>query len=165
MQENYKYLDEIGEGKIGRIIIGKLKIGVDLLDGIEELAGKEDIKTGVIISGIGALEKGIFRNAKIMPPDYIMEDKYRLYVDIENPLELISLSGWIASTRDGDINVHAHYSATTVIDDKLVSLGGHLVTGTITSIKVVVVIGEIEYTNIQAVLDPNINQVNIDFSG
>ncbi|MFC1953532.1 PCC domain-containing protein, partial [Chloroflexota bacterium] len=110
-------------------------------------------------------EKGIFRNAKIMPPDYIMEDKYRLYVDIENPLELISLSGWIASTRDGDINVHAHYSATTVIDDKLVSLGGHLVTGTITSIKVVVVIGEIENTNIQAVLDPNINQVNIDFSG
>jgi len=164
MEENYKYLEGTGEGKIGRIIIGKLKIGVDLLGGIEELARKENIQTGGIISGIGALEKGVFRNARVVPPDYKMEDKYRLYVDIENPLELISLNGWIATTGDGDINVHAHYSATTVIDDKLVSLGGHLVTGTITSIKVVVVIGEIGNTNIKAALDSNINQIDIDFS-
>ena len=100
---------------------------------------------------------------KVMPPDYKMEDKYRIYVDIEKPLELISLSGWIATTRDGKLNIHAHYSATTVIDDKLVSLGGHLVKGTITSIKVVVVVGVIEDTNIKAALDPKINQIDIDF--
>ena len=163
MEETYKYLEGTEEGKIGRVIVGKLKIGVDLLEGIEELAGRENITTGVILSGIGALEKGVFRNAKIMPPDYIMEDKYRLYLDIEKPLELISLSGWIATTRDGVLNVHAHYSATTVIDDKLVSLGGHLVKGTITSIKVVVVVGVIEGANIKAALDPKINQINIDF--
>ena len=101
MQEIYKYLEGTDEGKIGRIIVGKLKIGVDLLEGIEELAKRKSITTGVILSGIGALEKGIFRNAKVVPPDYKMEDKYRLYVDIEKPLELISLSGWIATTRDG----------------------------------------------------------------
>ncbi len=163
MEETYKYLEGTGEGKIGRIIVGKLKIGVDLLEGIGELARRENITTGVILSGIGALEKGIFRNAKVIPPDYKMEDKYRLYVDIEKPLELISLSGWIATTRDGKLNIHAHYSATTVIDDKLVSLGGHLVKGTITSIKVVVVVGVIEDTNIKAALDPKISQIDVEF--
>lgn len=164
MEETYEYLEGIGKGKIGRIIMGKFRIDVDLLEGIEELAKKENITTGVILSGIGALKKGIFRNAKFMPPDYKMEDKYRLYVDIEKPIELISLSGWIATTRDGELNIHAHYSATAVIDDKLVSLGGHLVKGTITSIKVVVVIGVIEETNIKAVLDPRTNQIGVDFS-
>ena len=73
MEEICKYLEGTGEGKIGRIIVGKLKIGVDLLEGIEELARRENITTGVILSGIGALEKGVFRNAKFVPPDYKME--------------------------------------------------------------------------------------------
>ena len=165
MEETYKYLEGTGEGKIGRIVAGKLKIGVDLLEGIGELARRENITTGVILSGIGALKKGIFRNVKVMPPDYKMEDNYRLYVDIEKPLELVSLSGWIATTIDGKLNIHAHYSATTIIDDKLVSLGGHLIKGTITSIKVVVIVGVIEDTNIKAVLDPRINQIDLYFSG
>ena len=164
MEENYKYLEGIGKGEIGRIVAGKLKIGIDLLEGIGELAERENITTGVILSGVGALERAIFRNVKVMPHDYKMEDKYRLYADIQKPLELVSLSGWIATTRDGKLNIHAHYSATTVIDDKLVSLGGHLIKGTITSIKVVVVVGVIETTNIQAALDPRINQIDLYFS-
>jgi len=163
MEETYECLEGIGKGKIGRVVVGKLKIGVDLLEGIEELVRRENIKTGVILSGIGALGKGIFRNAKVIPPDYRMEDKYRLYLDIEKPLELVALSGWIATTRDDEVNIHVHYSATTVIDDKLVSLGGHLVKGTITSIKVVVVIGVIEESNIKAALDPQVNQVDVNF--
>jgi len=156
-------IENTAEGKFGRIIIGKLKVGVDLLEGIEQLAYKEKIKTGVILSGIGALEKGVFRNAKIIPPDYKMEDKYRIYLDINKPLELISLSGWIATDKDNKLNIHAHYQTTTVIDDKIVSLGGHLIKGTITSIKVVVMIGEIEGTNIKAALDPRIDQIDLDF--
>jgi hypothetical protein len=50
------------------------------------------------------------------------------------------------------------------MDDKIVSLGGHLVKGTITSIKVVVTIGIVDDTNILAVLDPGINQIDVDFS-
>lgn len=163
MEETYQYLEGIGKGKIGQIIMGKLRIGIDLLEGIEELAKRENIRTGVILSGIGALEKGVFRNAKVIPPDYKMEDKYRLFVDIEKPLELVSLGGWIATTRNGELNIHAHFLATTIIDDEIVSLGGHLTKGTITSIKVVVVIGVIEDTNIKAALDPKVNQINVDF--
>ena len=164
MAEKYKCLEGIGRGTIGRIVMGKLKIGVDLLEGIEEMLKSENIKTGVILSGVGALEKGIFRNAKVIPPDYKMEDKYRLYIDIDNPLELVALNGWVATTDQGKTNVHAHLLATTVIDDKIVSLGGHLTAGTITSIKVVIGIGVIENSNIKAIMDPKVNQINVDFS-
>ena len=158
------YLEGIGRGKITRIIMGKLKIGVDLLEGIEELVREEKIKTGIILSGIGALQKGVFRNAKTIPPDYKMEDKYRLFVDIDSPLELVSLSGWVATTREGECNIHAHLLATTVINNNIVSLGGHLVKGTITSIKVVVCIAVIEDSNIEAALDPTTSQIDVNFA-
>ncbi len=159
-----QHLEGIGKGEITRIAMGKLRIGVDLLEGIEELARKEQIRTGVILSGIGALQRAIFRNAKIMPPDYKMEDKYRVYIDINSPLELLSLNGWIATSPRGELNIHAHFSASTVVDDKVITLGGHLTKGTITSIKDVVVIGVIENTNIKAALDPQVNQVDVAFS-
>jgi predicted DNA-binding protein with PD1-like motif len=163
MVETYQNLQGIGKGKIVRIAMGKLKIGVDLLEGIEEITRRENIKTGIILSGIGALSKAVFRNAKVMPPDYKMEDKYRIYAEIKQPLELVSLSGWIATTREGETNVHGHFLTTTVRDDKVVSMGGHLVKGTITSIKIVVTIGVIEESNIVAAIDPNLNQIDIVF--
>lgn len=163
MEVTSQYLEGIGHGKLERIIMGKLKIGEDLLGGLEELARKENVRTGVILSGIGALQKAVFRNAKIMPADYKMEDKYRVYVEIQNPLELLSLSGWIATTDKGELNIHAHFSASTVIDDKVVCMGGHLTRGTITSIKDVVTIGVIENTDIRSALDPKVNQIDVDF--
>ncbi len=159
----YQNLVGIGKGKIACIVMGRLKIGVDLLDGIEELARKGNVRTGVILSGIGALQKAVFRNAKVIPPDYKMEDKYRLYLEINKPLELVSLNGWVATTSQGKLEIHAHFMASTVIDDKVVSLGGHLTKGTITSIKDVVTIGVIEDTNIKAALDPQVNQIDVDF--
>ncbi len=163
MAKEYQFLEGIGKGRIGRIVMGKLKIGIDLLQGIEELAKKENIQAGVILSGIGALEKGVFRNTTVVPSDYKVEDKYRLFLDIDKPLELVSLSGWIATTDEGETNIHAHFMTSTVIDDKVVGLGGHLVPGNITSIKCVVVIGVMEDTNIKAALDPKLNQINVDF--
>ncbi|MEI9479127.1 MAG: hypothetical protein WCO26_21495 [Deltaproteobacteria bacterium] len=41
--------------------------------------------------------------------------------------------------------------------------GGHLIPGVITSIKVVVVIGVIEESNINAAVDPATNQVDLAF--
>ncbi len=161
MGSHFSCLEGVGKGRIDRIVIGKMKIGVDLLEGIKELAQKEAIQTGVILSGIGALKKAIFRNAKVMPADYKMEDQYRIYLEVESPLELVSLPGWIARKADGEIEVHAHFSASTVMGDKVVTLGGHLTPGTITSIKVVVIVGVIENTNTGAALDPRINQIDL----
>lgn len=157
-------LEGIGRGRIDRIAMGKLKMDVDLLEGIQELVKREGIRTGVILSGIGALKKATFRNLKVLPPDLKVERHHRLYLDLEQPMEIVSLTGWIATKEDGDLEVHAHFSASTVIGDRVVTLGGHLVPGVITSVKVVVVIGVVEDTDIQAGLDPRINQMDVKFS-
>jgi predicted DNA-binding protein with PD1-like motif len=154
-------LEGVGRGRMDRIVMGKLKMDIDLLQGIQELAEREKIRTGVILSGIGALKKATFRNLKILPPDLKVEKHHRLYLELEQPMEIVSLTGWMATKEDGDLEVHAHFSASTVIEDKVVTLGGHLVPGVITSVKVVVVIGVIEETNIRAALDSRINQMDV----
>jgi predicted DNA-binding protein with PD1-like motif len=70
----------------------------------------------------------------------------------------------MATKEDGEIEIHAHFSASTVMGDKIVTMGGHLTPGTITSVKVVIVIGVIENSNIKAALDPRINQIDVKFS-
>ncbi len=102
----------------------------------------------MILSAVGALRKATFRNLKILPPDLKVEKHHRLYLEMEQPMEIVSLTGWMATKEDGDLEVHAHFSASTVMEDKVVTLGGHLIPGVITSVKVVVVIGVIEETNI-----------------
>jgi predicted DNA-binding protein with PD1-like motif len=149
--------------KLSRLVVGKLKIGVDLLEAIRELVRKERIRTGVILSGIGALQKAVFRNAKIMPPDYRMEDKYRVFIEIDQPLELVSLPGWIATRENGEPEIHAHFTASTVLKDRVVTLGGHLTKGTITSIKCVIFIGVLDESQFRAANDPAINQMEIYF--
>ena len=161
MEGSTELLERSGEFQIRRVVVGKLKIGVDLREGIMELVKREKIKSGVYLSALGALKKAVFRNAKIMPPDYKMEDKYRVFVEIDHPLELVSLPGWIATKETGEPEVHAHFTASTVIDDKIVTFGGHLTNGTITSIKCVIVIGVIDDARIRAANDPAINQTEI----
>ena len=154
-------LEGIGRGQMNRIVMGKLGMDIDLLQGIEELVKREGVRTGVILSGIGALKKATFRNLKILPPDLKVEKHHRLYLELEQPMEIVSLTGWMATREDGEVEVHAHFSASTVVEDKVVTLGGHLISGIITSLKVVVVIGVIEESNIKAGLDPRINQTDV----
>ncbi len=160
---SFDLLEGIGRGRMDRIVMGKLKMDIDLLEGIQELAKKEGVRTGVVLSGVGALRKATFRNLKILPPDLKVEKHHRLYLEIERPMEIVSLTGWMATKEDGDLEVHAHFSASTVIEDKVVTLGGHLIPGVITSVKVVVVIGVIEGTNIRAGFDSRINQIDVVF--
>jgi len=157
-------LEGVGRGRMHRIVMGKLKMDIDLLEGIQELAKKEGIRTGVILSAIGALKKATFRNLRILPPDLKVEKRHRLYLELEQPMEIVSLTGWMATKEDGNLEVHAHISASTVMEDKVVTLGGHLIPGVITSVKVVVVIGLVEETNIKAGLDSKINQIDVKFS-
>jgi predicted DNA-binding protein with PD1-like motif len=154
-------LEGIGRGQMNRIVMGKLGTDIDLLEGIKELAKREKVQTGIILSAVGALKKAIFRNLRILPPDLKIEKYHRLYFELEQPMEIVSLTGWMATNEDRDLEVHAHLSASTVIQDQIITLGGHLTSGIITSIKVVVVIGVIEESNIKVGLDPRINQTDI----
>ncbi len=163
MESDHRLLEGIGTGRVDKIVMGKLGMEVDLLEGIKETVKKGGVRTGVILSAVGALKKATFRNLKMLPPDLKVDDRYRVYFELEQPMEIVSLTGWIATKEDGEAEVHAHFSASTVVDDQVVTLGGHLIPGIITSIKVVVVIGIIEDTNIKAGLDPRINQWDVTF--
>ena len=110
-------LEGIGTGRIQRIVMGKVKMDVDLLEGFKELVRREKIRTGVILSGIGALKKATFRNLKILPPDFKVQDHHRLYLDLDQPMEIVSLTGWIATLENGEPETHAHFSASTVMGD------------------------------------------------
>jgi predicted DNA-binding protein with PD1-like motif len=159
--EQLQYLEGVGRGRIQRIVMGKIKMDVDLLKAIEEMVRREKIHTGVILSAVGALKKATFRNLKVLPHDFKIKDHHRVYLDLEQPMEIVSLTGWIAALENGTPEIHAHFSASTVMGDTVVTLGGHLTPGTITSIKVVVVIGAIEESNIKACLDPRLNQTDV----
>ena len=164
MGDALRLLEGIGKGRIDRIVMGKLRMDIDLLQGIEELVKTEKVRTGLILSGVGALKKATFRNLKVLPPDFKIEKHHRLYLELEQPMEIVSLTGWIATREDGVPEVHAHFSASTVAGDKVVTLGGHLTPGTLTSVKVVIAIGVVEETNIEAGLDPRIDQIDVKFS-
>ena len=163
MKRSDHLAEGIGKGRLDRIVVGKLKMDIDLLEGIKELVREEKIRTGVILSGIGALKKAVFRNLKTLPSDLKVEDRHRLYLELVQPLEIISLTGWIATPEDGETEIHIHFSASTVMEDRVVSLGGHLTPGTITSVKVVVAIGVIEESNIKAGLDLRLHQMDVTF--
>jgi predicted DNA-binding protein with PD1-like motif len=164
MENISSLLEGTGRGRMNRIVMGKLKMDIDLLEGIKELAKKEQVQTGVILSAVGALKKAIFRNLKILPPDLKVQQHHRLYLELEQPMEIVSLTGWMATKEDGEIEVHAHLSASTIVQGQVTTLGGHLTSGVITSVKVVVVIGVVEESNISAGLDPRINQIDVRFS-
>jgi predicted DNA-binding protein with PD1-like motif len=142
--EQGSLLEGTSSGSFKRIIMARIPIGVDLLEAIRELVKRENIQKGLILMGIGALSKATFRNLKVFPTEYPITAKDRIYFEVEQPLELISLSGYIVPSLSGHPHVHAHFSASTVIGETVATYGGHLEKGAITYVKAAVVIGELE---------------------
>ncbi len=135
-----KFIEGIGSQNIERLVQFRVRPDVDLLKAIEEAIKAEGVRAGVIVSGLGALKKALFRNLKVFPKSFPVTPKERLYLEVTAPMELVSLGGWIAPKTGGGVEVHAHFSASTVEKDTVVTLGGHLTAGTICGIKVVVAI-------------------------
>jgi len=142
---NERYLIEgISSGNFKRIVLARIPIGVDLLEAIYEVVRREKIQKGLFLMGIGALRKAVFRNLKVFPREYPVAPKDRIYFEVERPLEILSLTGYIVPRLNGEPHVHAHFSASAAMGDNIATYGGHLDKGTITFIKAAVAIGELE---------------------
>ena len=152
-----------GSLKIERMVQFRVKEGSDLLLAIKEAIKKENIGTGVVVSGIGALNKAIFRNLKRFPTQFPVQRNDRIYLEITAPMELVSLGGWIAKTGSGEQQIHIHFSASTVKDETVITLGGHLIEGTIAGIKVVIGIAVLEDGKAFAKFDENTKSLDIMF--
>ena len=156
-------LAEIGSQKVERMVQFRVKEGSDLLKAIGEAVKTENIQNGVIVSGLGALKKAVFRNLKRFPDRFPVKPEDRLYLDLEKPMELVSLVGWIAAREDGVPEIHAHFSASTVEGDNVVTLGGHLTEDTITGIKVVISILVLEPGSLYAGFDESTQTYDLGF--
>ena len=156
-------IESIGSQNIQKVTQFRAKPGADLLMAIKEAVRVEGIRAGVIVSGLGALKKAVFRNLKWFPKSYPVTPEDRLYMEVESPMELVSLMGWIAPKKGGDVEVHAHFSASTVENDKIITLGGHLTEGTVCGIKVVVAILVVPDDTVYADEDAASQSVDIFF--
>ena len=103
----------------------RLKRGADLLQSIEEFCIKNEIKAGVVLSGVGCVTKARVRDASGVN-----------IVDIDEHMEIVSLMGTVSEKR-----CHLHVSFSK---EDLSVIGGHLVAGCIINTTCELVIGELE---------------------
>ena len=157
-------LIDIGSCRLERVVQFRVKEGSDLIVAIKEGVLRENIDSGIIVSGIGALKRAIFRNLKVFPDVFPVQKKDRVYLEVTSPMELVSLGGWIAAEKGGEPNIHAHFSASTVVEDSVVTMGGHLTEGTIAGIKVVVAIAVLERGSATAAFDEATRSNDIFFN-
>ena len=160
---NSSTLQCFGSSNLVRLFQFRVAVGSDLLSALEEAVAREKIRNGVIVSGIGALRKAVFRNLKVFPKEFPVQRSDRIYLEITSPMELVSLGGWIAEGEDGRSKIHAHFSASTVVGETVQTLGGHLTEGTIADIKVVVAIAVLEPGGAKAVIDDFCKDTDIVF--
>ena len=142
----------IGKGALGKVVAFRLGPGCDLMKSIEEIAKKENIQSGLVLSGAGSLSQVTLRNVRLFPDEFPIMDRNRIYTPKKEPLELLSLSGNI-SKRDGEIHVHCHITISSGLDDGR-AYGGHLVEGCLILSYCEIIIAEITGLEMKRDIDP-----------
>ena len=104
------------QGKIARVIVGRLETGDDILEGLTELVIRQKISTGSI-SALGAVDRATV--------GYFVGNGSYTKISLEGPLEVLSCVGNV-SWREGSPYVHAHI---TLSDKEGRAYGGHLMPG------------------------------------
>lgn len=93
-------------GTAGRTVVARLKPKTDLVGGFAEVCKKNDINCGVILGGLGTLERAVFRTA-VRKPETRARVGYSDPITVEGPIEFICGQG-IIMEKEGDLFVHFH---------------------------------------------------------
>lgn len=131
--------------KLGRIFALRLDKGDDILESVNALIQKENIKDGVVVSGIGTVDNCILHFVTHI------DDASKMYFKEwkDTALEVASIQGMIA---DGKPHLHA------VVSNEKESWGGHVEPGCRTLFLCEIVILEIKDFNLTRV--PKTDDVN-----
>ncbi len=78
-------------GRITEVLALRLDRGEDVLASLERVAKEKDVHTGVVLSGIGTLDR-----ARLHHITDTGERAEHVFVDYEGPIELLSIDGIIA---------------------------------------------------------------------
>jgi predicted DNA-binding protein with PD1-like motif len=99
-----------------RIVIARMTFGTDLLKGLQDAVQRENIRSAIILCGIGSLTSYHLHSiAKTTLPSE------NIFYKAEGPYDLLNVTGYVINGR-----VHAHITVTN--DEK--AIGGHLESGT-----------------------------------
>lgn len=143
---------QMAEGKLGRVVVLRLKPGTDVLLGLQAACERAGINNGVIISAIGSLARVRFCDP-IEIPEKRARYGYGEPLQLEGPIELTSTSGIICHDDSGETNLHVHVD---LADQEGKAYGGHLVEGTKVLLTLDAVIGEIEGVDMRRKMDPEL---------
>ena len=103
-------------GNFARIVVVRLKRGVDLLDGLKKAVEREKIRNAAILSGVGSLT-----GYHVHAVSNTTLPAQNIFYDAQGPQDLLNVNGYVMDGR-----VHAHI----VFSDNQKGLGGHLEPGT-----------------------------------
>jgi uncharacterized protein len=102
----------------------RLHPGKDLIEGIAEVGMTQGLKSGVITSCIGSLQRASFFTAVPLPNK--MGAGYGDPVVMEGPLEIVSAQGTIGLDVEANLLIHMHGALG---DARGHLYGGHLIKG------------------------------------
>lgn len=141
-------------GSIGRVVVGRFAPGTELLGGIARLVEQAGITGGVILGGAASLESVRLRNVQTPPVSWPITDANRVYLDLEGPLEMLSIAGNISRREDGGLHLHAHVVVSTGAGTPGACYGGHLVEGARVLSTAEVAIAEVTGVSLMRRMDP-----------
>ena len=151
----------MSRGALGKVIAMRLGPGYDLLKSLEEIVKRENLRSGVILSGAGSLSQVTLRNVRLFPDEFPIMDRNRIYTPKKEPLELLSLSGNIA-TREGEVHIHCHITVSSGLDDGR-AYGGHLTEGCVIFSFCEVMIAEVTGLEMKRSTDPETKALELYF--
>lgn len=115
-------------GHFDRIVVLRFKYKADLLAGLEEMAKREHIQNGVILSALGSVRG--YQIHQVSNRTFPSQDTFEK--NPTEPADLVSMNGYVVNGR-----IHAHVALST--PDR--TMAGHLEPGTEVFTFAVVTIG------------------------
>lgn len=113
-------------GKLGKVIIGRLLPGTDVIEGIEKICKDHSIKSAFVCLSIGSLQKATFMLA-IAKEGTKLGIGYSEPIEVPGPIEFLSGLGVVCEGKtEEEFETHLH---ATFSNEKKEVYGGHLVKG------------------------------------
>lgn len=128
-------------GRLGEVVVARLAVGEDLLEGMTRVCKESGIRNGVILTGFGSVSRAVLSGTATakFPPDEFYK------IDRSEGIEILAISGVVA-----DYHVHAHASMCTPTE----SFGGHLEAGNVIFSLAEIAFAKIEGMNLKRMRDP-----------
>jgi predicted DNA-binding protein with PD1-like motif len=142
----------MAKGGLGAVWVARLPPGADILASLVQIAEKENIAAGLIISGAGSLSQVTLRNVRLFPDKLPIVDRNRIYTPKKEPMEMLALSGNIAR-KDGKVFIHGHITVSSGLSDGM-AYGGHLIEGCIVLTTAEVAIAAVTGIQMKRNIDP-----------